>query len=148
MNTSISAPISLNLLQNKLLSTLQIPVLSSVSAGFPSPASDFMDVSIDLNKEYIKHPSATFFARVTGNSMIKAGISEGDLLIVDRSIKPTDNRIVVCFLDGEFTLKRLLLRENHCILMPENDEYEPIIVEKENYFQVWGVVVHVVKSFV
>jgi DNA polymerase V len=142
MRSSLSKPVSAS---SELLE-LRIGVVSAVSAGFPSPADDFLDVAIDLNKELIKRPSATFFSRVRGNSMKNAGITDGDLLIIDKSITPKDEHIVVCFLDGEFTLKRLLIRENNCVLMPENSDYEPIIVSKDNNFIVWGVVVHCIKS--
>jgi DNA polymerase V len=142
MQSSLSKPVSAS---SELLE-LCIGVVSAVSAGFPSPADDFLDVAIDLNKELIKRPSSTFFSRVRGNSMKNAGITDGDLLVIDKSITPRDEHIVICFLDGEFTLKRLLIRENNCVLMPENSDYEPIIVSPENNFQIWGVVVHCIKS--
>ena len=117
-----------------------------ISAGFPSPAQDFMDLSIDLNKEFIKHPASTFFGRVKGNSMINAGIGNGDLLIVDKSLETTDGRIAVCFIDGEFTVKRLKVEKECCWLMPENEAYQPIRVTAENDFIVWGIVVFVIKA--
>ena len=117
-----------------------------INAGFPSPAQDFMDLSIDLNKEFIKHPASTFFGRVKGNSMINAGIGNGDLLIVDKSLEPTDGRIAVCFIDGEFTVKRLKVEKDCCWLIPENEAYQPIKVTAENDFIVWGIVVFVIKS--
>jgi len=117
-----------------------------ISAGFPSPAQDFIDLSIDLNKELIKHPSSTFFGRVKGNSMIGAGIGNGDLLIVDKSLNPIDGKIAVCFIDGEFTVKRLKVEKDCCWLLPENEAYQPIRVTSENDFIVWGVVVYVIKA--
>ena len=117
-----------------------------ISAGFPSPAQDFIDLSIDLNKELIKHPSSTFFGRVRGTSMKDAGIDNGDLLIVDKSINPTDGKIAVCFIDGEFTVKRLKVEKDCCWLVPENESYEPIRVTAENDFIVWGIVVYVIKA--
>jgi DNA polymerase V len=117
-----------------------------ISAGFPSPAQDFIDLSIDLNKELIKHPSSTFFGRVKGNSMIDAGINNGDLLIVDKSLDPTDGKIAVCFIDGEFTVKRLKVEKDFCWLLPENESYKPIRVTAENDFIVWGIVVYVIKA--
>jgi DNA polymerase V len=117
-----------------------------ISAGFPSPAQDFIDLSIDLNKELIKHPSATFFGRVRGSSMKDAGINNGDLLIVDKSMNPTDGKIAVCFIDGEFTVKRLKVEKDCCWLVPENESYEPIRVTAENDFIVWGIVVYVIKA--
>lgn len=117
-----------------------------ISAGFPSPAQDFIDLSIDLNKELIKHPSSTFFGRVKGCSMIDAGINNGDLLIVDKSLGSTDGKIAVCFIDGEFTVKRLKVEKDCCWLLPENESYDPIRVTAENDFVVWGVVVYVIKA--
>ena len=117
-----------------------------ISAGFPSPAQDFIDLSIDLNKELIKHPSSTFFGRVKGCSMKDAGINNGDLLIVDKSMEPTDGKIAVCFIDGEFTVKRLKVEKDCCWLLPENESYDPIRVTAENDFIVWGVVVYVIKA--
>jgi len=117
-----------------------------ISAGFPSPAQDFIDLSIDLNKELIKHPSSTFFGRVKGNSMRNAGISNGDLLIVDKSLNPTDGKIAVCYIDGEFTVKRLKVETDCCWLLPENEAYQPIRVTEENDFIVWGIVTYVIKA--
>ena len=117
-----------------------------ISAGFPSPAQDFIDLSIDLNKELIKHPSSTFFGRVKGCSMKDAGIDNGDLLIVDKSINPTDGKIAVCFIDGEFTVKRLKVEKDCCWLVPENESYDPIRVTAENDFMVWGIVIYVIKA--
>ena len=117
-----------------------------ISAGFPSPAQDFIDLSIDLNKEFIKHPSSTFFGRVKGNSMKDAGIDNGDLLIVDKSLRPTDGKIAVCFVDGEFTVKRIRIEKDCCWLVAANEAYKPIRVTAENDFMVWGIVVHVIKT--
>lgn len=118
-----------------------------VSAGFPSPAMDFEDVKIDLNTELIKHPLSTYYGRVRGVSMKNAGIDDGDLLIIDKSLEPIHGKIAVCFLDGEFTAKRILIHGNSVILSPENDDYKPIIVGPDNEFIVWGIVTHVIKTF-
>lgn len=127
---------------------LDLPLIEGgISAGFPSPAQDFIDLSIDLNKELIKHPSSTFYGRVRGNSMQDAGISDGDLLIIDKSLAPKNGKIAVCFIDGEFTVKRIKVDKNTCWLMPANDQYQPIQVTEDNHFLVWGIVVHVIKSF-
>ena len=127
---------------------LDLPLIEGgISAGFPSPAQDFIDLSIDLNKELIKHPSSTFYGRVRGNSMQDAGISDGDLLIIDKSLSPKNGKIAVCFIDGEFTVKRIKVEKNTCWLMPANDQYQPIQVTEDNHFLVWGIVVHVIKSF-
>ena len=117
-----------------------------IKAGFPSPAEDFLDISIDLNKELIKNPSATFYGRVKGDSMKDAGIDNGDLLIIDKSLEPRNGKIAVCFIDGEFTIKRIKLEKDFCWLMPENKNYKPIKVTEENDFIVWGIVVHIIKT--
>jgi DNA polymerase V len=121
-------------------------VHQGVSAGFPSPALDFEDLKIDLNTELIKHPMATYYGRVKGVSMRNAGIDDGDLLIIDKSLEPTDGKIAVCFLDGEFTAKRIRIKNKTVILYPENDDYSPIVVGPDNDFIVWGIVTHVIKS--
>ncbi len=120
---------------------------SGISAGFPSPAMDFEDMAIDLNKFLIKHPSATFYGRVKGNSLIGAGITDGDLLIIDRSLEPTHGKIAVCYIDGDFTAKRINLLKNELWLMPENDAYQPIKVTEEMDLLIWGIVIHVIKTF-
>lgn len=113
-------------------------------AGFPNPADDFVEGSLDLNDYLIKHPAATFFVRVAGMSMRGAGILPNDLLIVDRAVEPYDRAIVVAILDGEFTLKRLRKRAGRVELIPENKSYKPILVTEESDFQVWGVVTYVI----
>ena len=121
-------------------------VKEGVSAGFPSPATDFLGNEIDLNKELCKNPLATFYIKVNGNSMINAGISDKDILIVDRSLEPQNNKIAVCFIDGEFTVKRIQV-ENDCLyLMPENPSYPAIKVTEENELVIWGMVTYVIKS--
>ena len=117
-----------------------------ISAGFPSPAADFIDNSIDLNALLIKHPYATFYGRVKGDSMIGAGMADGDLLVIDKSLAPTDGKIAVCFIDGCFTVKRIKLGVNCCYLMPENPAYKPIRVNEENDFVIWGIVTAVIKT--
>lgn len=138
---------SISIFRPEVGGELFLPVLSAgISAGFPSPAMDFMDVSIDLNQLMIKHPSATFFGRVQGTSMLDAGISDGDLLVIDRSLSPANNKIAVCFIDGEFTIKRIQKEVDCCWLMPANEKYKPIKVTKDNHFLVWGIVTHVIKK--
>ncbi len=124
----------------------RIPVFEGLQAGFPSPAEDFLEVKIDLNRELVKNPDATFFARVSGNSMTGANIEDGDVLIVDRSLEPKDNRIAVCFIDGEFTVKRLKVELKEVFLMPENEAYSPIRVTADNDFVVWGIVTYIIKK--
>jgi DNA polymerase V len=126
---------------------LELPVLPfSISAGFPSPALDFVDISIDLNKHLIDHPSATYYGRVQGESMKDAGINDGDLIIIDKSIEPTNGKIAVCYLDGEFTLKRILIKTDGLWLMPENEKYKPIKIEENNNLVVWGIVTYIIKK--
>lgn len=117
-----------------------------VQAGFPSPAQNEYADSIDLNRALITNPAATFCARVIGNSMIDAGINEGDLLIIDRSITPHDGSIAVCFIDGDFTVKRLNVRDDGIYLTPANASFPEIQVGEGNNFQVWGVVSHIIKK--
>jgi DNA polymerase V len=128
-------------------SELRIPfVKEGVSAGFPSPAADFMDDNIDLNKELSQNPAATFYIKVKGNSMIDAGIDDKDVLVVDRSIEPRDNKIAICCVDGEFTVKRIKVATDCLYLMPENTNYEPIKVTEENQLIIWGIVTYVIKA--
>lgn len=126
---------------------LELPFVNDgISAGFPSPALDFIDISIDLNKHLVKHPSATFYGRVKGVSLKNAGIDNGDLLIIDRSIEPTNGKIAVCFIDGEFTAKRINIMKKEIWLIPENEDYKPIRVTEDNDFLIWGIVTHVIKD--
>ncbi len=120
---------------------------SSVQAGFPSAADDYLDGKIDLNEHLIKHPAATFFVKVKGDSMIGAGIYSGDMLIVDRSQAPRNNSIVVAILNGEFTVKRLRKKEGKIFLIAENPNYKPIEIASNMDFEVWGVVLHTIRSF-
>ncbi|MDN6280039.1 MAG: translesion error-prone DNA polymerase V autoproteolytic subunit [Psychroflexus sp.] len=130
----------------ELNESLVLPLTEKISAGFPSPAEDFLDLHIDLNKEFIKHPNATFFGKVSGDSMIDAGLNDGDLLIIDKSLDPKNNSIAVCFLDGEFTVKRVLRQKDQLWLVAENKNYKPIPVYSENDFIIWGVVTTVIKK--
>ena len=117
-----------------------------VSAGFPSPADDFKELKVSIDQEVVKNESATFYARVDGQSMQGAGLDDGDLLVIDRSQEPENGKIAVCFVDGEFTVKRLKV-ENDCIyLMPENSKYKALKVTSENQLIIWGIVTYVVKK--
>lgn len=118
---------------------------SGISAGFPSPAEDFKEERLSLDRELIKNKEATFFARVSGQSMVGAGMDDNDLLVIDRSLEPEHDKIAVCFLDGEFTVKRLQLKDDGLWLMPENPKYQPIKVNEENDFVIWGIVTNVIK---
>lgn len=118
-----------------------IPLFSnSVEAGFPSPADDYIERHLDLNQEFIKHPSATFMLRASGNSMVNAGIFSGDMLLVDRSITPTDGKIVIAAIDGELTVKRLSSKGGKVQLLAENPLFPPIDITHEQDMVIWGVV--------
>jgi DNA polymerase V len=119
---------------------------TGISAGFPSPADDFKEFKISLDKTLVKNKEATFYAKVSGQSMVGAGIDDGDLLVVDKSLDPKHNNIAVCFIDGEFTVKRLKVSGNDVYLQPENPSFKAIKVTDESNFQVWGIVTHVIKK--
>jgi DNA polymerase V len=148
-------------------------VEGGVHAGFPSPAQDYMNTSIDLNKELVRHPAATFFAKVVGDSMVDAGVEEGDILVVDKSLEPAEGDMAVCFIDGEFALKYIsfrnpvvdgygnqrtarkarkpgvsydILDHKRMWLLPANKKYPPIEVTDANDFTIWGVVTYVIKK--
>jgi len=117
-----------------------------ISAGFPSPADDFKEIRISLDKELVKNKEATFYARVDGNSMIGAGLEDGDLLIIDRSLYPENGKIVVCLIDGDFTVKRIKKEKEKLYLLPENKKYKPIEIKEENELIIWGIVEYVIKK--
>lgn len=119
---------------------------TGISAGFPSPADDFRETRISLDEELIRNKEATFFAKVSGQSMIGAGLDDNDLLVIDRSIEPINNKIAVCFLDGEFTVKRLRVDGSEVWLQPENPDYPIIKITEENNFVIWGIVTSVIKK--
>tara|TARA_B100000963_G_scaffold359796_1_gene388242 strand:- start:26759 stop:27190 length:432 start_codon:yes stop_codon:yes gene_type:complete len=116
-----------------------------ISAGFPSPAEDFKEIRISLDKELVKNKDATFYARVSGESMVGAGLDDGDLLVIDRSSDPKNGKIAVCLVDGEFTVKRIKKEKDKFYLMPENKKYKPIEIKEDNQFIIWGVVEYVIK---
>jgi DNA polymerase V len=119
---------------------------SSVSAGFPSPADDFLEKRLNISDLLIKNPDATFYARVQGTSMQDAGIEDGDILIVDKSISPKNGDIAVCFLDGEFTVKRIQIKKNEIWLVPANKNYPTVKISEDNDFIIWGIVTYTVKK--
>jgi len=126
---------------------MELPVAeASIKAGFPSPADDFMEDRLDLNEHLIDHPAATFFVRVSGDSMVNAGIHDGDILIVDRAIEPVNRKIVIAVLDGQLSVKRLKKQNGKVLLQPENDDYGVLEITEENDLRVWGVVNHVIHS--
>ncbi|MGJ0486285.1 MAG: LexA family protein [Methylomicrobium sp.] len=117
-----------------------------VSAGFPSPADDYIERSLDLNELLIQHPTATFFARAQGVSMIAAGIYPNDILVIDRSIEPVPGKIVICALNGELTVKRLARDGERWILKAENPDYPDIPLHDELEMVIWGVVTHAIHA--
>lgn len=121
-------------------------VLSPVCAGFPSPATDYIDKKIDLNEYIIKHPEATFYVKCQGDSMLGAGIHPGDILVVDRALNAKHGNVVVAVLDGEFTVKKLVVREKNVFLVAENSNYSDILIKENMEFEIWGVVTTVIHS--
>ena len=139
--------ISLEFFKPSVQTIIELPLVdATISAGFPSPAEDYSEARLDLNKELITNESATFYARVRGDSMTLAGISDGDLLIIDKSKTPVNGSIVVCLFDGDFTVKRLKKQGNQFYLMPENDKYPAIKIEPQNDVTIWGVVTYTIKK--
>lgn len=118
--------------------------LAPVEAGFPSPADDYQDRKLDLHEYCVRNEAATFFARAHGESMINAGIHDGDLLVVDRSLQAGHNRVVIAALDGELTVKRLVRRQGRVYLMPENPDYPPFDITEREHVHIWGVVSYVI----
>lgn len=122
--------------------TRLLPLYSSkVQAGFPSPADDYIERYLDLNAEYIKHPSATFLVTATGDSMMDVGIYTGDVLVVDRSLEATDGKIVIAAVNGELTVKRLSQKNGRVQLLSANAKYKPIDITDEHEVVIWGVVI-------
>jgi len=127
---------------------IERPLFScGVSAGFPSPADDYIDRQLDLNELLIHNPAATFFVRVAGDSMTGISINHDDILIVDRSLEPVSGKIVIAVINGELTIKRLLKDNSSCRLVAENPNYEDIEINEEMAFEVWGVVTSVIHQF-
>ena len=128
-------------------SSVELPfVEEGIRAGFPSPAQDYLDLSIDLNNELIKHPSTTFYGRVKGDSLIEADIHEGDILIIDKSLEPREGDLAVCCVDGEFTLKYIKIEQDVVWLIPANKDFQPIRVTAGNEFVIWGIVTYSIKK--
>lgn len=137
---------SIEILKPDSVESLNIKLSETpVNAGFPSPAENHMENTMDLNRALVKNPSSTFYARVKGESMINDGVDDGDLLVIDRSVEPYEECLAVCFLDGEFTLKRVRLEGEDLLLVPANEKFKPIRVKKDNDFYVWGVVRYLIK---
>jgi len=127
--------------------TKEVPYFSGgIKAGFPSPAADFDETKIDLNKVLVKNLEATFYAKASGTSMIGAGIDDGDIMVIDRSLEPRDGKIAVCCIDGEFTVKRIKIKKDGLYLLPENAAFQPIKIAEDNKLIVWGIVTYVIKG--
>ena len=128
--------------------SFQTELMGEVKAGFPSPAEDFRE-KLDLIKLLVRHKASTFFFRVSGVSMVDSGMDEGDILIVDRAVDPYNNCKAVCYIDGEYTVKRVEISDKRVRLMPANElktAYKPIEISSENNFLIWGVVTYVIKK--
>lgn len=125
--------------------SLELDMLGEVRAGFPSLADEEPREKLDLLKLLVKHPSSTFFFRVGGTSMVEADMDEGDIIIVDRSIEPYNGCSAVCFIDGEFTVKRIERHDDHMLLVAANPKFQPIRVTADNEFAIWGIVTYIIK---
>ena len=125
---------------------VELDMLGEVRAGFPSPADEEPTEKLDLIKLLVRHPSSTFFFRIGGTSMVDAEMDEGDIVIVDRSIEPYNGCSAVCFIDGEFTLKRIQRHKDHIELIAANPNFKPIRIDANSEFQVWGVVTYIIKK--
>ncbi len=138
---------NLELYSSDTSTTLPLPYAEEgIRAGFPSPAQDYMELSIDLNKELVPHPSSTFYGRVKGDSMKDEGIEDGDILVIDKSLELMNDDLAVCFVDGEFTLKRVRIDAAIIWLVPSNKTYPEIPITSENDFIVWGIVTYTIKK--
>lgn len=140
----------IQLLKGNFSSKLSLAFAPTIKAGFPSPAEDYLHDSLDFNRDLIKHPEATLYGRVSGDSMIDAGINDGDIAVIDRSLQPSDGDIIVAFVNGEYTIKFLDLthkEEGYIELRPANSDYSPIRVNVSDDFRVWGVVVWTIKRW-
>lgn len=141
---------NIKLLKGEWLSRLSLALAPNIKAGFPSPADDYLRDSLDFNRDLIKNPEATFYGRVSGDSMRDAGINDGDIAVIDRSLQPTDGDVIVAYVNEEFTIKYLDLthkEEGYIELQPANPDYSPIRIDSTDNFRVWGVVVWTIKQW-
>lgn len=141
---------NIKLLKGEWLSRLSLALAPNIKAGFPSPADDYLRDSLDFNRDLIKNPEATFYGRVSGDSMRDAGINEGDIAVIDRSLQPTDGDVIVAYVNEEFTIKYLDLthkEEGYIELQPANPDFSPIRIDSTDNFRVWGVVVWTIKQW-
>lgn len=141
---------NIKLVKGEWLSRLSLALAPNIKAGFPSPADDYLRDSLDFNRDLIKNPEATFYGRVSGDSMRDAGINEGDIAVIDRSLQPADGDVIVAYVNEEFTIKYLDLthkEEGYIELRPANPDYSPIRIDSTDNFLVWGVVVWTIKQW-
>lgn len=141
---------NIKLLKGEWLSRLSLALAPNIKAGFPSPADDYLRDSLDFNRDLIKNPEATFYGRVSGDSMRDAGINEGDIAVIDRLLQPADGDVIVAYVNEEFTIKYLDLthkEEGYIELQPANPDYSPIRIDSTDNFRVWGVVVWTIKQW-
>ena len=139
---------NIKLLKGEWLSRLSLALAPNIKAGFPSPADDYLRDSLDFNRDLIKNPEATFYGRVSGDSMRDAGINDGDIAVIDRSLQPVDGDVIVAYVNEEFTIKYLDLthkEDGYIELRPANPDYSPIRIDSTDNFRVWGVVVWTIK---
>ena len=141
---------SIKIINSEFSEKLELELAPGIRAGFPSPAEDYLHDSLDFNRDLIQHPETTFYGRVEGNSMIEAGINDGDIAVIDRSVEPKNGDIVVGYINNEFTIKYLDLThkdEGYIELRPANKEFKPIRIDESDEFKVWGVVVWTIKNW-
>ena len=141
---------SIKILNSSFLERLELELAPGIKAGFPSPAGDYLQDSLDFNRDFIRHPDATFYGRVSGDSMIDAGINDGDIAVIDRSVEAGHNDVIVAYINGEFTIKYLDMthvHEGYIELRPANKAFRPIRVDELDKFEVWGVVVWTIKNW-
>ena len=140
----------IHLIKGEFKEKLDLLFAPGVKAGFPSPAGDYLHESLDFNRDLIKHPEATFYGRVDGDSMEEAGICHGDIAVIDRSLEPQNGNVVVAYIDNEFTIKYLDLthkKDGYIELRPANKKYKPIRIDESDNFEVWGVAVWTIKPW-
>lgn len=141
---------NIKLVKGEWLSRLSLALAPNIKAGFPSPADDYLRDSLDFNRDLIKNPEATFYGRVSGDSMRDAGINDGDIAVIDRSLQPVDGDVIVAYVNEEFTIKYLDLthkEDGYIELRPANPDYSPIRIDSTDNFRVWGVVVWTIKQW-
>ena len=141
---------SIKLIKGEFEEKVDLLLAPGIRAGFPSPAEDYLRESLDFNRDLIRHPEATFYGKVEGDSMEDAGINNGDIAVIDRSVEPQHGDVVVGYVNGEFTIKFLDLthrEEGYIELRPANKNYQPIRIDENTKFEVWGVVVWTIKNW-